>query len=71
MCDRIDLGTESEDLFRFLLNFGISLIIGVNATRSAEIVELATRRMRVPYILIIAGTDANLTFKDASAVARL
>lgn len=63
--------TEAEDLFRFLLNFRISLIVGVNATRSAEIIKMATAKMRVPFLLIIAGTDANITFRDKAAVGKM
>ena len=63
--------TESSDLFKFLVSFGISLIIGVNASRSAEIIEKATKFIRVPYFLVIAGTDANITFQDEKKLLRL
>jgi hypothetical protein len=44
--------------------------LGINVSRSAQIIYEATHntkkiRMAVPYILVIAGTDANITFKDA------
>lgn len=69
--DTIELITEAQDLYKFLLNFGISLIIGVNATRSAEIIYQATLALRVPYFLLIAGTDANITFQDKSALIKI
>lgn len=69
--ETIDLATEAHDLFKFLLNFGISLILGVNATRSAEIIYQATLTLRVPFFLLIAGTDANITFQDKSALTKI
>lgn len=50
------------------MGFGISLILGVNVSRSARIIHAATHssvrvRMQVPYILVVAGTDANYTFQ--------
>jgi len=49
------------------MNFQISLIIGVNVTRTGQIIYEATHskkpiRMDIPYFLVIAGTDANLSF---------
>ena len=69
--DQLDLESESSDLFKFLLNFGISVIIGVNASRSAEIINKATRRLKVPYFLVIAGTDANITFKNDQSLKKI
>jgi len=61
--DKIDIKVEASDLFRFLLNFGINLILGVNVSRSAQIIHEAIMKIAVPYILMVAGTDANITFK--------
>ena len=62
--DKIDLKVEASDLFYFLLNFGITLILGVNVSRSAQIIHEAVKRIAVPYMLMVAGTDANITFKS-------
>ena len=62
--DQLEMESEVSDLFHFLLNFGISLIIGVNASRSAQIINKAVRCLRVPYFLVITSTDANITFKS-------
>ena len=69
--DKLEIESEASDLFHFLLNFGISLIIGVNASRSAQIINQAVRCLRVPYILVIAGTDANITFKNQECIQKL
>lgn len=58
---------------------GIKFIIGVNLTRASEIIYKATHsnqdktqmniqgsnlKYKIPYILIIAGTDANITLQS-------
>ena len=57
-----------------IYQMGISMVIGINLTNTAEIIAEATYNSqynqtttgyRVPYMLIIAGTDANITFKVA------
>jgi hypothetical protein len=65
------MDVESSDLFKFCLNFGVSLIVGVNASRSAQIIYKATRKLRVPYLLVIAGTDANITFQNEAALKEI
>jgi len=62
--DFIDVDKEAQDMEQFLLRFKISLILGVNITRSAGVLYQATRKIAVPYILVVAGTDANITFQQ-------
>lgn len=52
----------------FIKDFNIKLVIGVNLTRSAVTIYKATNKLhnsrlgyKIPYILMIAGTDANIT----------
>ena len=68
--DDLDLETESNDLYKFLVTFGITLVFGINVSRSAIIISKATSRFKVPYVLMVAGTDANITFKDHVLVSQ-
>jgi len=48
-------------------------VVGVNLTRAARIIYEATRSTnqitnRVPYVFIVAGTDANIYFNTVEAV---
>ena len=55
-----------------MIEFKISLVVGVNLTRAGRIIYNATRSNnyisnRVPYILMVTGTDANIYFKTKEA----
>ena len=54
--DDLDVETESNDLYKFLVTFGITLVFGINVSRSAIIISKATSRFKVPYVLMVAGT---------------
>ena len=69
--DLLDLVVEASDLSKFLRNFGISIIVGVNVSRSARIIYQATIPIAVPFIFVIAGTDANITFKKPELIQTL
>jgi hypothetical protein len=50
--------------------------LGINVSRSGNAIFEATNaknkiRMQVPYILVIAGTDANYSFKDENKLMSL
>ncbi len=38
--------------------------MGVNVSRSAEILSRAAPAVGVPYFLVVAGTDANIAFQE-------
>ena len=52
------------------------MILGINVSRSGKVIFEATNakdkiRIQVPYILVIAGTDANYSFKDNKKILYL
>ena len=52
------------------------MILGINVSRSGKVIFEATNskdkiRIQVPYILVIAGTDANYSFKDDNKIIAL
>lgn len=61
---------EARDIDEFCREFAIDLVIGVNIYRSGIILKDAFYDpiricCQVPYFLIIAGTDANVYFKQS------
>ena len=53
------------------MNFNIRFIVGVNVSRSANIISHASVKIGVPYILVIAGTDANIAFPNPTILHSL
>ena len=54
---------EEKTFSNFIIRFKISFIIGINITKTAELIHSTLFKnkigYRIPYILVIAGTDAN------------
>lgn len=53
-----------ECLINFILNNKIHLVIGINVWRSSELIKHIQKKIKIPYALIISGTDANVFIED-------